>query len=332
MGAEDALRALVRPVVVLGTGGTISMQGARAAPRLDAEQLIESAPALAAAPHLSGETVLALPSSHIALEDALALSRRAAALAGEGSGVVIATGTDTLEELAVLCALGYGCPPAQAPIVLTGANRPASAAGADGPANLLDSVAVAGSELAGGLGACVCFGGEIHAAMTVRKVDSTGPAAFGSPAAGPLGRVVEGRLWLHALPIAPPTVVPNRLEHRVEIVTVGLGMDGGPLERAAREADGVVLVAFGAGHLSAGLFDALRRADVPVLVTNRVDRSSMLFDTYGFEGAEGDLRRTAAVCVPFLSPAAARMALLCCLGAGLDRSAIASALAGYDAA
>jgi L-asparaginase/Glu-tRNA(Gln) amidotransferase subunit D len=57
----------------------------------------------------------------------------------------------------------------------------------------------------------------------------------------------------------------------------------------------------------------------------------MLFSTYGFEGAEADLRQTGAVCVPFLSPQAARMALLCCLGAGLDTPAIALALGAYDA-
>jgi L-asparaginase len=329
MAADDALRALVRPVVVLGTGGTISMQGARASPRLDADGLIASAPPLAAVPRLRGQTVLALPSSHITPTQALELSRRAVALAGEGSGVVIATGTDTLEEVAVLCALGYD---GEAPIVITGANRPASAPGADGPANLVDAVAVAGAERSAGLGVCVCFGGEIHAAMSVRKVDSTGPAAFGSPAAGPLGRVVEGRLWLHARPVRPPTIIPSHLDHAVDIVTAGLGVDSAAFERAAREADGVVLVALGAGHLPAGLFRALQKAEVPVLITNRVDRSSMLFDTYGFEGCERDLRSTGAVCVPFLSPAAARMALLCCLGAGLKRDGIAAALAAYDAA
>ncbi|HLJ04092.1 MAG TPA: asparaginase [Solirubrobacteraceae bacterium] len=328
MPADDALRALVRPVIVLGTGGTISMQGPRARPALDAEHLIESAPVLAAVPSLSAETVMALPSSHMSLGEALALSRQAAALAGEGNGVVIATGTDTLEELAALCALGYR---GEAPIVLTGANRPASASGADGPANLVDAVAVAGSPRARGLGVCVCFGGELHAAMTVRKVDSTGPAAFGSPVAGPLGRVVEGRLWLHATPLPPPTIVPMGLDHAVEIVIATLGGDGAPLQRAARDADGVVLVAFGAGHLSTGLWRALCAAEVPVLITTRADRSSMLFDTYGFEGAEADLRSSGAVCVPFLSAPAARMALLCCLGAGLDRQAIADALSGFDA-
>ena len=35
----------------------------------------------------------------------------------------------------------------------------------------------------------------------------------------------------------------------------------------------------------------------------------MLFDTYGFEGAEADIRGSGAVCAPFLSAAGARMAL-----------------------
>jgi L-asparaginase len=328
MGAEQALAALTRPVVVLGAGGTIAMRGMRATPALDTDELIRSVPALAAVPQLSAETALALPSAHLSLADALTLSRRAAALASTGSGVVLTSGTDTLEELAVLCALTYD---GEAPIVLTGANRPASAAGADGPANLVDAVAVAGSARAAGSGACVCFGGELHAAMTVRKVDSTGPAAFGSPISGPFGRVVEGRLWLHARPLPPPTIVPAELGHRVDIVTAALGDDGSALSHATHHADGVVLLAFGAGHLSPALLRELRAAPVPVLITNRPERSSMLFETYGFEGAEPDVRNAGAVCVPFLSAPAARIALLCCLGVGLERSAIAAALASYDA-
>jgi len=70
---------------------------------------------------------------------------------------------------------------------------------------------------------------------------------------------------------------------------------------------------------------------VPVLITCRPDRSSMLFSTYGFEGAERDLRAAGAICVPFLSPAAARVALLCALGGGLDREGMADVLAPFDA-
>ena len=57
----------------------------------------------------------------------------------------------------------------------------------------------------------------------------------------------------------------------------------------------------------------------------------MLFSTYGFEGAERDLRASGAICVPFLSAAAARIALLCALGAGLDRDGMAEAFAPFDA-
>jgi L-asparaginase len=315
---------------LLAAGGTIAMRGERAVPALDAAQLIAQLPAHVTARGLRAESVLALPSAQVTLTQALGLARRAAAVAEGGEGVVITTGTDTMEELAVLCSLLHG---GEAPIVLTGANRPDSGPGADGPANLVDAVTLATAPQAAGLGTVVVFGGEIHGAMNVRKVDSTSPAAFGSPAAGPLGRIVEGRVWLHARPIRCGLVAVARLDHRVELVTAALGDDGLQLRRAAESADGIVLVALGAGHLPPSAMHELRTAleRVPVLITCRPERSSMLFATYGFEGAESDLRASGAVCVPFLSAAAARIALLCCLGAGLDREAIASTLAPWDA-
>jgi len=56
-----------------------------------------------------------------------------------------------------------------------------------------------------------------------------------------------------------------------------------------------------------------------------------LFSTYGFEGAERDVRASGAVCVPFLSAAAARICLLACLGTDLGADAIAALLAPWDA-
>jgi L-asparaginase len=331
---EQILKSVVRPVRLLAAGGTIAMSGERAVPALDAGQLVAALPQLEAVPELRAENVFALPGPQITLAHALALAQRARDAARGGDGVVITTGTDTLEELAVLCSLLYAAGGEDAPIVLTGANRPASNPGADGPANLLDAVAIAGAADSAGLGVLVAFGGEIHAAMSVRKTDSTGPAAFGSPAAGPIGRVVEGRIWLHARPLKPSAALrPTGLEHRVAIITAALGDDGSLLEAAAAESDGLVAVAFGAGHLSPGMLRAMRAAvrRIPVLITCRPDRSQMLFATYGFDGAERDLRASGAVCVPFLSPVAARMALLCCLCAGLTSEAIATALAPWDA-
>jgi len=318
-----------RPVRVIAAGGTIAMRGERAVPALDASELVEQLPQVAGF-HLEAESVLSLPSTHLSLADALDLARRTGAAAAAGEGVVLTTGTDTMEEVAVLCGLMYG---GDAPIVITGANRPGSAPGADGPANLLDAIILARAPAAAGLGVVVAFGGEVHAAMTVRKVDSTGPVAFGSPTAGPVGRIVEGRVWLHATPRRPMPLPVERLDHRVTTVTTWLGDDGALLRHAAEISDGVVLIALGAGHLPPAVLDVLREATerVPVVITCRPDRSSMLFATYGFDGAEQDLRASGAICAPFLSAAAARMALLACLGAGLDRPGIAAELAPFDA-
>ena len=324
-GSEPATRA----VRLLAAGGTIAMRGERAVPALDAGELVEQLPQVAGF-HLEAETVLSVPSTHLTLTDALDLARRACAAAAGGAGVVLTTGTDTMEEVAVLCGLMYG---GDAPIVITGANRPGSAPGADGPANLLDAIILARAPAAAGLGVVVAFGGEVHAAMTVRKIDSTDPVAFGSPTAGPVGRIVEGRVWLHATPRRPSPLPVRRLHHRVTTVSTGLGDDGAMLRHAAEISDGIVLIALGAGHLSKEVLAELRpaAARVPVVITCRPDRSSMLFATYGFDGAERDLRASGAICAPFLSAAAARMALLACLGADLDRAGIAAALAPFDA-
>ena len=315
---------------LLAAGGTIAMSGARAVPALDAAGLISALPQLAAVPQLTAENVLALPGPQISLAQALTVSVRAGEIAAGGDGVVVTTGTDTLEELAVLTALSYG---GDIPIVFTGANRPASRPGADGPANLLDAVALAGAADAQGLGVVAVFGGEIHAGLTVRKVDSTGPAAFGSPAAGPLGRIVEGRVWLHARPIRPAPLRPRELTGRVPILTAVLGRRRCPPAHGGRAKRRPCRR--GAGRRASPAGDARRATDgghrIPVLITGRPERAQMLFATYGFEGAEPDLRGTEAIAVPFLSAPAARIALLCCLGAGLSRHQTAAALKHWDA-
>jgi L-asparaginase len=119
----------------------------------------------------------------------------------------------------------------------------------------------------------------------------------------------------------------------VPILSAALGEDGALLRTAGQTADGVVVEGFGAGHLTPGMLHALREVveRVPVVITVAPERGSMMHATYGFEGSERDVRASGAVCAPFLSARAARIALLCCLGAGLGRDEIASALAPWDA-
>src|ERR687897_997396 len=206
----------VREVTVLAAGGTIAMAGAAGAvPELEAGALLAAVPELDGLPGLQARTLGSWPGVHVAPADALAVARAAVAEAAAGRGVVLTHGTDTLEETAVLCDLVHG---GEAPIVVTGAIRPASATGADGPANLLDAVRAAGDAATTGLGAIVAFAGELHAAHEVRKVDSVPPRAFASPRTGPIGRVSEARVEVWTTPTRRPPLPVAQLDARVEVV------------------------------------------------------------------------------------------------------------------
>jgi len=312
-----------REVLVLATGGTIAMRGTRAVPSAAPSELLRAA----GLEGVQSRELLGLPGAQVGLADALLVARTAVHEAAAGKGVVVTHGTDTLEETAVLCDLLHD---GEAPVVFTGAIRPASAPGADGPANLIDAVAVAGAAQAAGLGCVVVFGGEIHAARGARKVDSAGPAAFGSPGGGPLGRVVEGRLSLRARPVRPPqALAPAHLDFHVPVVVATLGDELALLDGPA---DGAVVAALGGGHLSPAALERVRAAAqrMPVVLAVRPERGATLASTYGFHGAEGDLRATGAIAAGTLSPQAARMKLLACLGCGLDGDGLAQAFANDD--
>lgn len=314
-------RATPRPrsVSVLVAGGTISMTGeSGASPDLDAEALLASIPGNVDIDGLKAETVINVPSAHLSLADQLEICRKARDTARRGTGVVVTHGTDTLEETAMLCDVLHD---AEAPIIFTGAIRPASSPGADGPANLLDAISVAASEAASGMGVLVCFGGEIHHARGARKTDTTSLVAFSSPQTGPLGRVTEGHPTIWSQIPRNPSLDPPALDARVLVVPTSAG-DDGALARAALEIspDGVVIGTLGAGHVSPPILELWAEAAerMPVIVYSRPERGVILNATYGYRASERDLRETNVIPAGFLSPQAARMKLLACLGSGLN--------------
>jgi L-asparaginase len=310
---------------LLAAGGTIAMRGRHAEPALDAADLVEAVPGLAAyAPRAL--TVRNLPGAHLGLADALAIARAAVDAAATGDGVVVTHGTDTLEETAFLCDVLHG---GEAPIVFTGAIRPASEPGADGPANLLAAAAVAAAPSARGLGTLVCFGGELHAARWARKVRTTSPLAFGSPACGPIGWVDEQRVTLAMQPVRSEPLVVGRLDARVPVLAFGLGDRGEATAGVAATCDGLVAVLLGGGHAHPDLLAALDAvaADRPVVAAVRPVQGRVLHETYGFPGSERDLRASRLVPAGALSPTAARVLLLAALGAGLEGDGLRAAFA-----
>lgn len=292
-------------------------------PALTAHDLLESVDELGDIAHVTAETLTSLPSASLATDDVLRLLERAREQVRLGAdGVVVTQGTDTLEETAYLAHLLWDLPE---PLVFTGAMRSPARASADGPANLAAACLVAVSDAARGTGALVVMDDHVHEACWVQKLHSTALGAFGSPARGPLGRVVEGRVELHrpARPSAPwpaPTWDPY-----VPLLATHLGDDGRSLRALCDAgAHGLVVAAFGAGHVPAAVADGIEEAaeHVPVVIASRTRAGGTLRSTYGFEGSEIDLARRGAILAGELDPAKARLRLWLALASGLPQDAI----------
>jgi L-asparaginase len=228
---------------------------------------------------IEAETFARGPSTALPLDDWLALSRRLSALFEENptlSGVVVTAGTDTLEELAWFL---YLTVPDARPLVVTGAMRRPSAAGADGSGNLADSIRLAASADARGLGTVVVMHGRILGARDVRKVQTRGLAAFDAASPGRIGDIRGGRVRLGPSPprgLSPGSLAPPggaRLP-RVDIVLTYQGAGSELIEAAvAAGARGLVLASAGAGSLTPAQVEAARRAaasGIPVIVASRV--------------------------------------------------------------
>ncbi|GAA2254037.1 asparaginase [Streptomyces amakusaensis] len=324
-----------RPVVlVLSLGGTIAMTRTQgeggAVPRLTAADLLGAVPGIGRVADLVAEDVSRLPGASLPVETVVGVAKRIRAAEAEGvAGVVITQGTDTLEETAWLLDLLYG---GLLPVVLTGAMRNPSLPGADGPANLLAAVQTAVAPGLRGAGAVVVFADEIHTARRVRKVHSSSIAAFASPGAGPVGHVVEGAPRLFTTPPRTPAVpAPTRSGVRVEVVTAVLGSSGVLLEGLEDRVDGLVVAAFGVGHVPADWVPRLERiaGRIPVVLASRTGSGSTLTGTYGFPGSESDLLARGLIGAGTLDPLKARLLLLALLAGGADRVGVASAFPRY---
>ncbi|OSC41427.1 L-asparaginase [Mycobacterium decipiens] len=296
-------------------------------PALTVNQLVAAVPGLAdTGIHIVAEDFGTVPGACLTFGDIGALAAAVRDRFVDVDGVVVTQGTDTVEETAYLLGLIHQtCQP----VVFTGAMRNSGLAGPDGPANLLAAIQVAANPAFRGFGSLVVMADEIHAAARVRKTHTTSIGAFESPNGGPIGFVIEGKPVVVS---GPPArfVVPttNLVGPRIGVLTLTLD-DDGTLVKACEGCDGMVVAAFGAGHVPARLVPMLATLarSRPVVLASRAGAGSVLARTYGFAGSEQDLRSCGLIGAGFLDALKARVLLHALLAADADATSIRAAFA-----
>ena len=251
--AQPAPAELPR-VRLVATGGTISN---RDGGRLTAEELVKMMPNVGRFTRPEYEQFSNLASSELTLDQWLALAKRVNQLFKEDpgiAGIVVTSGTDTLEELAYFLDLTVR---SAKPVVVVGSMRNPSTLGYEGAANLLEGFRVAADPAARGRGVMVVLNDEINAAREATKTDALRLNTFQTRGYGVLGVVDSDRVVFYRrvekrhtseseFDITAVTSLP-----RVDVFLTYQGASGDLIKAAVDQgAKGIVVAGAGAGATS----------------------------------------------------------------------------------
>ncbi|MEZ5317866.1 MAG: asparaginase [Vicinamibacterales bacterium] len=286
-------------VYMYATGGTISN---RTGGRLTVKELLDSMPGVARIAQADGEQFLNVASGQVTLQNWLDLSREINArykADKDLAGVVVTSGTDTLEELAYFLHLTVRD---ERPVVVVGSMRNPSTTGYEGVANLEDAFRVAGDPDSRGMGALVVLNDEINSAREATKTDARLLNTFTSRNYGVLGTVFD-RVEYYRKPVkrhgaqSEFDVTQIQSLPRVDVVWTYQEAPGDIIKAIADfGAKGIVIAGAGVGATSGTQGEGIRYAlDKGVYVVTTTRTGSGWSSTGGGRGGQpriggGDLQ------------------------------------------
>ncbi len=265
-------------ILILTTGGTIASR--TDAPLIAGPELVQAVPELLDYASIEVEEFSVIGSSKMTPALWLDLAKRINQVfteRGDLAGIVITHGTDTMEETAYFLNLTVQ---SEKPVVMVGSMRSSNEISADGPANLINAVRVAGSAEATGHGVLVVLNEDISAARDVWKTDNRRVHTFDASNLGHLGTVDPDGVRFYRSVLQPHTLNAEFDVADVdELPTVLLLSDFTGIDAAVVEAfaenpmEGLVVRTFAGGRMSAGMLEGLERIagrNIPTVVTSRV--------------------------------------------------------------
>jgi L-asparaginase len=324
--AQPPAPASAPKVRLVATGGTISN---RTGGRLTAEDLVQSMPGIDRYARVEFEQFANISSAAITLDQWIALAKRINAIFAEDAetaGVVVTSGTDTLEETAYFLDLTVK---SEKPVVVVGSMRNPSTLGYEGAANLLQGFRVAADPESRGKGALVVLNDEINAAREVTKTDAHRLETFQTRGYGILGVVDADRVVYYRAPVkrhmstsefdvSKVTTLP-----RVDIAMVYQGASGDIIKAMVDQgAKGIVIASAGAGATSGTQGEGIRYATekgVFVVISTRTGSGRIAARGGGRGGQENARFRISA---EDLAPVKARILLMLALTATQDSAQI----------
>lgn len=252
--AASAPAAPLPKVVLFATGGTISN---RDGGRLTVDELIASLTNLSRYVRAEGVQFANTASSSMTLDQWLDLSRQINArfrADKDLAGVVVTSGTDTLEELAYFLHLTVRD---ERPVVVVGSMRNPSTLGYEGAANLEDGFRAAGDPASRGVGTIVVLNDEINSAREVTKTDALSLDTFQSGRYGVLGVVDSAGVAYYRRTVRRHSAQSEfdvdtiKTLPRVDVVMTYQGASGDVIKSVVDAgAKGVVIASAGAGATS----------------------------------------------------------------------------------
>ncbi|WP_309492398.1 asparaginase [Paenibacillus anseongensis] len=186
-------------------------------------------------------------------------------------GVVVTSGTDTMEEIAYFLDLTVR---SEKPVVVTGAMRPWDVIGTDGPANLYNAIKLAGSGKTKSFGTVLMLNDTIQAAREVTKTNAHRMDTFETPILGALGYIDETNISIYrataralkagetdwATPFDLKTITKDKLP-AVEIAYAYQDAGGGAINGLVADGvKGIVTAGTGAGGISSKMSAARSNA------------------------------------------------------------------------
>jgi L-asparaginase len=309
-------------VAVLSTGGTIAskqdpVKGGYV-PALSGEDLVAAVPAIKKIAQIQVEQISNIQSPDMTPEVWLRLAGRVSELLAKPEivGIVVTHGTDTLEETAYFLDLTTV---SAKPVILVGAQRPASDSDSDGPRNLLDAIRVAIAPEATSKGVMVVMNGQISAARDVTKTNTNRVETFRGLEFGLLGVADTEKVRFYRAPLRHQTFAVDSTTQlgRVDIVMSYAGADGLVIRSLLRDdtVQGFVVAGTGLGNVSGSMFDAIQQArerGIPVVISTRVP-TGRVFPLGARKGSALSLMRIGCVLADDLSPQKARILLMLAL-------------------